>query len=92
MWTRRASVLIHVWPARKNELQAEYVIPTFIELLSEKEFFIRKAIGWTLREICKHYPELAFEFIRDHKSEMSGLTFREGSRSLPEKMRKKLED
>jgi 3-methyladenine DNA glycosylase AlkD len=90
LWTRRASILIHVMPARKRQLRADYALPTFEELLHEKEFFIRKAIGWALREICKHDPEMAFEFLKEHKAQASGLTMREGSRNLPESMRKRL--
>ena len=90
LWTRRAAILIHVLPARKKKLNAEYALPTFIELLHEKEFFIRKAIGWTLREISKHYPEVTFEFLKEHRKEASGLTLREGSRRLPDNMQKLL--
>jgi 3-methyladenine DNA glycosylase AlkD len=90
LWTRRASILIHVWPARKHQLHAEYALPTFEELLYEKEFFIRKAIGWTLREMCKHYPEMVVEFLKVHRDTVSGLTMREGSRRLPERLKKQL--
>jgi 3-methyladenine DNA glycosylase AlkD len=76
-------------PSRKKQLRAEFAIPTFEELLHEKEFFIRKAIGWTLREIGKHYPDLTFEFLKEHK-EASGLTLREGGRNLQLAMRKQL--
>ncbi len=90
LWTRRAAILIHVMPSRKKQLRAEFAIPTFEELLHEKEFFIRKAIGWTLREIGKHYPDLTFEFLKEHKEEASGLSMREGGRNLPLVMRKQL--
>jgi len=90
LWTRRAAILIHVLPARKKKLNAEFALPTFIELLHEKEFFIRKAIGWTLREIAKHYPEVTFEFLKEYRKEASGLTMREGARRLPEKLRRQL--
>jgi 3-methyladenine DNA glycosylase AlkD len=90
LWTRRASILIHIMPARKKQLRAEFAILTFEELLHENEFFIRKAIGWTLREIGKHYPDLTFEFLREHKDKASGLTLREGGRNLPIQMRRQL--
>ncbi|HYM21244.1 MAG TPA: DNA alkylation repair protein [Candidatus Kapabacteria bacterium] len=90
LWTRRAAILIHVWPARKKQLHAEYALPTFEKLLREKEFFIRKAIGWTLREMCKHYPEMVIEFLKEHRDEVSGLTMREGSRKLPARLKKQL--
>jgi len=91
LWTRRAAILIHVLPARKKKLNAESALDTFAELLHEKEFFIRKAIGWTLREISKHYPEVTFEFLKEYWKEASGLTLREGTRRLPEKMKKELD-
>ena len=72
-------------------MNAEYALSTFEELLHEKEFFIRKAIGWTLREISKHYPEVTFEFLKEHKKEASGLTMREGVRRLPAALKKVLE-
>ena len=90
LWTRRAAILIHILPARKKRLRAEFALPTFTELLHEKEFFIRKAIGWTLREIVKHYPEITYEFLKDHRAEVSGLTMREGARRLPQKMKREL--
>ena len=90
LWTRRASILIHVLPARKKKLNAEYALSTFEELLHEKEFFIRKAIGWTLREISKYYPEVTFEFLKEHKKDASGLTLREGARRLPAELKKVL--
>ncbi len=90
LWTRRAAILIHVRPSRKEQLRAEFAIGTFEELLHEKEFFIRKAIGWTLREIGKHYPDLTFEILKEHKPDASGLTMREGGRNLPSRMQKEL--
>ncbi|MDP4235664.1 MAG: DNA alkylation repair protein, partial [Bacteroidota bacterium] len=74
LWTRRAAILIHVLPARKKKLNAEYALGSFEELLHENDFFIRKAIGWTLREMCRYYPEMVFEFLRKHAKEASGLT------------------
>jgi len=90
MWTRRASVLIHLMPSRKSELFDETAWDTFASLLPEDEFFIRKAIGWTLREISKHYPAQVVEFLNAHDDAVSGLTFREGSRNLPDAYKRKL--
>ena len=91
LWTRRSAILIHILPARKKKLNAEYALSTFEELLYEKEFFIRKAIGWTLREISKHNPEVTFEFLKEHREKVSGLTMREGARKLPATLKKEIE-
>jgi 3-methyladenine DNA glycosylase AlkD len=84
MWTRRASVLAHLIPARKARLNHEYSWPTWEQLLPEREFFIRKAIGWALREASKQYPQEVFEFLQRVGDRASGLTRREGSRNLPD--------
>jgi 3-methyladenine DNA glycosylase AlkD len=59
-------------------------------MLPEQEFFIRKAIGWVLREISQRRPELTFQFLQEHEGKPSGLTFREASRHLPAKMQQAL--
>jgi 3-methyladenine DNA glycosylase AlkD len=59
-------------------------------MVGEKEFFIRKAIGWVLRDVSKKRPQLAYEFLSDHIDEISGLTVRVGSTYLPEEQRDEL--
>lgn len=84
-WVRRASMLaLHV-DLRREAL----TFPLFAQiagmLVHEREFFIRKAIGWSLREVSKRHPQLVYDFLATH--ETSGLTFREGAKYLPPKMR-----
>lgn len=57
------------------------------KMLHEKEFFIRKAIGWCIREIAKAEPYDAFDFLMQIRDRASGLTMREGSKRLPDKQR-----
>jgi 3-methyladenine DNA glycosylase AlkD len=52
-------------------------------MLTEKEFFIRKAIGWVLRETAKKDPAYVAAWTRRHLDQMSGVTFREAVRRLP---------
>jgi 3-methyladenine DNA glycosylase AlkD len=44
-------------------------------LAGEKEFFIRKAIGWSLREYAKTNPEDVKSFV--DRTVLSGLSRRE---------------
>lgn len=48
--------------------------------MHEEEFFIRKAIGWALREYSKTNKESVAKFIKNHKNELSMLSIREGSK------------
>lgn len=89
-WVRRASVLVHILPARKQQLEIKLAWNTMQRLLPEKEFFIRKAIGWTLRECVKHYESDVLDFVSEYRDSMSGLTFREATRKMSPKSRKQL--
>jgi 3-methyladenine DNA glycosylase AlkD len=48
---------------------------------SDKEFFIRKAIGWALREHTRTEPRVVQDFVNDHP-ELSNLTKREALKRL----------
>lgn len=49
---------------------------------SRARFFIRKAIGWILREMSIKDPKSVRQFLVKNKTKMSGLSFKEGSRKL----------
>jgi 3-methyladenine DNA glycosylase AlkD len=86
-WIRRAALLSLLLPLRRGEGDFELFAALAEPMLAEKEFFIRKAIGWILREASKKQPERVHRFLFQHRNQMSGLTFREGSRRLPAGLR-----
>jgi 3-methyladenine DNA glycosylase AlkD len=51
-------------------------------LAPETEFFIRKAIGWALRDHARTQPEAVRTFLADHAHVLSGLTRREAGKHL----------
>jgi 3-methyladenine DNA glycosylase AlkD len=86
-WVRRTALL-----AQHDALRAgggDFALFAAIArpMLEEKEFFIRKAIGWVLREVAKRRPELTYEFLLAHRERASGLTLREGAKHLPARRR-----
>ena len=46
-------------------------------MLEETEFFIRKAIGWVLRETSKTRPDEVYRWIAPRTQRASGVTMRE---------------
>ena len=52
------------------------------------EFFLRKAIGWVLREISKRDPRRVARYVEARLDRMSGVTLREALRRLPERSRR----
>jgi 3-methyladenine DNA glycosylase AlkD len=59
-------------------------------MLDEKEFFIRKAIGWVLREIGKERPAEVAAWLAPRTARASGVTMREAVRWLPASDRDRL--
>ncbi|MCP4675055.1 MAG: DNA alkylation repair protein [Deltaproteobacteria bacterium] len=84
-WIRRASMLAQLAELREGKGDFNLFAKFASSMIEEKEFFIRKAIGWVLREVSKKRPELSYNFLLEHIDRVSGLTLREGSRKLPEK-------
>ncbi len=48
----------------------------------DTEFFIRKAIGWALREHCRVDAVAVARFVEDHGEDLSGLSIREARKGL----------
>jgi 3-methyladenine DNA glycosylase AlkD len=86
-WVRRAALLAQIQPLRAGapfERFGRYADA----MLEEKEFFIRKAIGWVLRETGKTRPEEVFQWLAPRKDRVSGVTMREAVKYLkPEQQR-----
>ena len=59
-------------------------------MLEEKEFFIRKAIGWVLREVGKRRPDEVSRWLRSRTHRASGVTMREATKYLPDADRERL--
>ena len=89
-WVRRASMLAQLPALRAGGGDFELFASFASTMVGEKEFFIRKAIGWVLRDVSKKRPELAFSFLLEHIREVSALTLREGSKYLPDGQREAL--
>lgn len=82
MWLRRSAIICQV--RHKDETDESLLFDHALACLHEKEFFIRKAIGWALRDYSWFQPEAVRRFLLDHKQEMSGLTYREGAKRIPD--------
>ena len=46
------------------------------------DFFIRKAVGWALRQYARTAPNIVRDFVEDHRAELSGLSIREATKHL----------
>jgi len=81
MWLQRSALLFQLKykAATDQELLFEY-----IQMLQDnKEFFIRKAIGWALREYSKTVPDNVIKFVENTR--LSGLSRREALKWIERK-------
>jgi 3-methyladenine DNA glycosylase AlkD len=78
LWLQRSSLLFQMKYKQNTDtnLLADYIG----QLSSHPDFFIRKAIGWILREYSKTNKEWVKEFVNNHS--LSGLSIREASKYL----------
>ncbi|GEM47880.1 DNA alkylation repair protein [Deinococcus cellulosilyticus] len=74
-WVRRTAVLHQL--SFKKETDQERLFAFALKNAPDAEFFIRKAIGWALREHAKTSPEAVRTFVEAHRAQFSGLTIRE---------------
>jgi 3-methyladenine DNA glycosylase AlkD len=56
-------------------------------MLEEKEFFVRKAIGWVLRDTARTRPAMVYEWLLPRAARLSGVALREAVRPLSEPQR-----
>src|SRR5690606_35564695 len=86
-WLRRAALLTYLLPMRRGEAVFERFTGLADPMLEEREFFIRKAIGWVLRERSKLRADEVFEWLMPRAGRASALTVREAGKHLGEDRR-----
>jgi 3-methyladenine DNA glycosylase AlkD len=81
-WIRRSSLLAELRPLRGGADLAPF-LRRADAMLDEREFFIRKAVGWVLREAGKKRQAEVVAWIAPRTHRASGVTMREVVRHLP---------
>lgn len=79
-WVRRASLLSHL--KHKEKTNIKLLSQTILKLAHEKEFFIRKAIGWVLRQYSYTDPIWVSQFVERYENKLSGLSKREALKAI----------
>lgn len=80
LWIRRSALLSQLFFKEKTDYDRLFA---YIKLTAhEKDFFIRKAIGWVLRQYSKTNSLAIKEFINDNKYQLSTLSIKEGSKYI----------
>jgi 3-methyladenine DNA glycosylase AlkD len=80
-WVRRAALLSQLGPL-KHGASFDRFDRYADAMLDEREFFIRKAIGWVLRESGKRDPDHVYNWLAPRIGRASGVTVREAVKYL----------
>ncbi|MBS1955061.1 MAG: DNA alkylation repair protein [Cyanobacteria bacterium SZAS-4] len=83
MWIRRTAILSQ--NRHKADTNEEVLFEHCLQRAHEKEFFIRKAIGWALREYSYAAPNAVRKFLDKNQNVLSPLSLKEGAKQLERK-------
>lgn len=80
MWVRRVAILSQL--KAKDKTDTSLLEATIEPNLGDREFFIRKGIGWALREYSKTDPDWVRSFVAAHADRISPLSKKEALRLI----------
>ncbi|CMV49533.1 DNA alkylation repair enzyme%2C truncation [Streptococcus pneumoniae] len=80
IWLRRVAIDHQL--LRKEKTNTQLMEKILLHNLNQTEFFINKAIGWTLRDYSKTNPTWVTCFIEKNKERMAELSIKEASKYL----------
>lgn len=80
LWLRRTSIIAQLGAKRRTDLT---LLTTAVDAnADDTDFFIRKAIGWALRQYARTDPQWVQAFVADREDQLSGLSKREARKHL----------
>jgi 3-methyladenine DNA glycosylase AlkD len=80
LWRRRTAILCQL---KANEAtDVELLYHAIESSMDSAEFFLRKAIGWALRQHARTDPDEVRAFVDRHEHRLSGLSRREALKHL----------
>ena len=83
MWKRRSAILCQIKAKAATDL--DFLYACIEPSLGSKEFFLRKAIGWALREYGWTDPAEVRRYVAANEARLSGLSKREALKNIGER-------
>jgi 3-methyladenine DNA glycosylase AlkD len=80
MWKRRSAILCQL--RRKSSTDLSLLYDCIEPNLDDREFFIRKAIGWALRQYAWTDPREVRRYVRANSLRLSALSAREATKNI----------
>lgn len=79
-WVRRTAIEFQL--GLKTATDPELLKEIILQNLGSSEFFINKAIGWSLRDYSKTNPDWVREFVDEYREQLAPLLVREASKYI----------
>lgn len=79
-WRRRTAILAQV--GAKGATDTGLLTDCLAPSLGKRDFFLRKAIGWALREYARHDPDWVRAYVDAHRADLAPLSVREATKHL----------
>ena len=80
LWKRRVSIICQL--KFKADTDLDLLYSNIQPNLADRDFFIRKAIGWALRQYAWTDPKEIARYVRANESRLSGLSRREALKNI----------
>jgi len=87
LWKRRQSIVSLLYYSRTKKVHLPYneIIPLIDNLLNDKEYYVQKGVGWSLRELYNVYPEKTFGYLKKNTKSISAIAFYAATEKLTKK-------
>ena len=79
-WKRRGAILCQLKAGTRTDL--DFLYACIEPSLDSREFFLRKAIGWALRQYARTDPAEVKRYVAAHEARLSGLSRREALKHI----------
>jgi len=91
-WKKRASIVSSIYYASKNRVTPKRttVFKLIEPLITDKDPYVQKAVGWQLREAYNLWPKETLTLIEEHLTSLSSTSFSYATEKIPAKKKVQL--
>lgn len=92
LWNRRQSVVSLLYFSRTKKVVLPFgtIIKLIDKLLSDKEYYVQKGVGWALKETYQVYPKETLKYMEKSIKKISSIAFSPATEKLNKEDKEKL--
>ena len=92
LWKRRQSVvaLLYYSRTKKRYLPFEKITTLITPILTDREYYVQKGVGWAIRELHNVYQVQALAYLKDHLANLSGAVLATATEKMDPAIRDEL--